>query len=75
MKKWVPMSEEQPHRRHNGPPPALLAWRRFVIETLICFELVAVIAVVGLGGSHDLFAGAAIATLVATILRIIWRGV
>ncbi|HEY4916776.1 MAG TPA: hypothetical protein VIH92_07685 [Solirubrobacteraceae bacterium] len=53
--------------------PALVAWRRFVLETLVCFELIAVIAVVGFGASHDLFAGAAIGALVATIMRIIWR--
>jgi hypothetical protein len=56
-----------------GPSPSLVAWRRFIIETLVCFELIAVIAVIGFGASHDLFAGAAIATLVAAILRILWH--
>ena len=58
---------------YEGPSPALVAWRRFVVETLICFELLAVIAVVGFGVSHDLFAGTAIGALVTAILRIIWR--
>ncbi|MGO9320665.1 MAG: hypothetical protein ACLQBY_07690 [Solirubrobacteraceae bacterium] len=58
---------------HEGPSPALVAWRRFIVETLVCFELIAVIAVVGFGASHDLFAGAATGALVAAILRIIWR--
>jgi hypothetical protein len=57
----------------SGPAPALIAWRRFIIETLVCFELIAVIAVIGFGASHDLFAGAAIGALVAAILRIVWR--
>jgi hypothetical protein len=57
----------------SGPAPALIAWRRFIIETLVCFELIAVIAVIGFGASHDLFAGAAIGALVTAILRIVWR--
>ncbi len=58
---------------NEGPSQALVAWRRFVIETMLCFELIAVIAVVGFGLSHDVFAGAAIAALVAAVLRILWR--
>ena len=58
---------------HGGPSKALLAWRRFIVETLLCFELVAVIAVVGFGAPHDVYAGAAIGALVAAILRILWR--
>lgn len=55
----------------GGPSAALVAWRRFVIETLVCFELVALIAVLGFGASHDLFGGALIGTLVVAILRIL----
>ncbi len=44
-----------------------------MIETMLCFELLAVIAVVGFGMSHDLFAGAAIAVLATGVLRILWR--
>lgn len=60
-------------QEHVGPSPALVAWRRFVIETLLCLEFAAVIAVVGFGASHSLFAGAGIASLGAVILRILWR--
>jgi hypothetical protein len=70
------MSEQSPRRptRIASPPsPALVAWRRFIIETLVCFELIAVIAVVGFGASHDFFAAAAIGALVTTIMRIVWR--
>jgi hypothetical protein len=56
---------------YDGPSDALYAWRRFVVETLLLFELLAVIGVVGLSGSSDLFAGAVIATLVAAVLRIL----
>jgi hypothetical protein len=66
-------ASDVPVRVDSGPSPALVAWRRFVIETLVMLELLAVIAVVGFGASHDLFAGAAIATLVTAILRILWR--
>lgn len=64
------MSASHPN---EGPSQALVAWRRFVIETMLCFELLAVIAVVGFGMSHDLFAGAAIAVLATGVLRILWR--
>jgi hypothetical protein len=57
----------------RGPSETLVAWRRFVVETLLCFELIAVIAVVGLGASHGLFAGAGLAALVAAVLRIVWH--
>jgi hypothetical protein len=69
------MSEQSPRssRIASGPSLGVVAWRRFIIETLVCFELLAVIAVVGFGASHDVFAGAAIAALVAAILRIIWH--
>lgn len=58
---------------NEGPSQALVAWRRFVIETMLCFELLAVIAFFGFELSGDVFAGAAIATLVAGILRIVWH--
>jgi hypothetical protein len=65
--------EPEPEPERRGPSLALIAWRRFLIETLVCFELIAVIAVVGFGATHSFFTGAAIAALVATILRIVWR--
>src|ERR1039458_5956334 len=34
---------------NEGPSQALVAWRRFLVETLLCAELLAVIAVVGFG--------------------------
>jgi hypothetical protein len=62
-----------PEPKRRGPSDALIAWRRFLVETLVCFKLIAVIAVEGFGASHDLFAGAAIGALVAVILRIVWH--
>lgn len=56
-----------------GPSTALVAWRRFLVETLLCVELVVVIPIVGLGTPHDLIAGLAVGSLVAAVLRIIWH--
>jgi glycerol uptake facilitator-like aquaporin len=64
------MSVSRPNR---GPSSALVEWRRFIVETLMCFELMAVIAVVGFGASHNLFAAAAVGALVTAVLRILWR--
>jgi hypothetical protein len=58
---------------YKGPTPGMVAWRRFLIETVVCVELIAVIAVVGIRASHELLAGVAIGGIVAIILRVIWR--
>jgi hypothetical protein len=64
-----------PQRReeHAGPSPGIIAWRRFLVETVLCIVLVIAIAVVVLGASHDIVASPVVAALVAAILRIVWR--
>lgn len=57
----------------GGPSPRDVAWRRFVIETLVCLVLLAALGVVWLRGHADLFAGSATVVLVGLILRIVWR--
>lgn len=57
--------------QRDGPSRRLLAWWRFIIEAVLLCELIAVIAVVGLGATHNVFAGAAVGGLVAAVLRIV----
>jgi len=58
----------------TGPSRALLEWRRFVVETLLCCELLALVAVVGLDASHGLAGGLLIGGLVTSVLRVARRG-
>lgn len=59
------------HRDRGGPSPGTIAWRRFVIETLLCLVLVAVIVAIALEARHDLLAGPAIVALAGAIVGIV----
>jgi hypothetical protein len=54
-----------------GPSPALLAWRRFLVETIVCLVLVAALVLIALEGRHDLLAGSTILALTGMIVRIV----
>jgi hypothetical protein len=51
----------------------MVAWRRFLIETLLCLVLVGAIAIVALRAGHAVLTGPTIAVLVAAILGILWK--
>jgi hypothetical protein len=51
----------------------MLAWRRFLVETVLCIVLIAVIVMIALRGSGNPLTGVGLAALVASITRIIWR--
>jgi hypothetical protein len=59
---------------HGGPSPSVIAWRRFVIETVLCLVLLGAIVVIALGARHILLAGPAIIALSGAILGILWHG-
>jgi hypothetical protein len=57
-----------------GPSPAVVAWWRFLIETLVCVVLVAAIVVIGLNAGQDLLAGPAVVALAGMIVGIVRYG-
>jgi di/tricarboxylate transporter len=50
-----------------------VAWRRFLLELVLCLVLTAMIVVVVLRARHEVLASPLIAAMVAAILRILWR--
>jgi hypothetical protein len=70
------MSEPQSSRRsqgQGGPSPGTVAWRRFVLETLLCVVLLTLIVLIGVRVPTKPLAGLAVAALVTWIVRILWR--
>jgi hypothetical protein len=57
----------------GGPSPRTIAWRRFVIETLLCVVLVAVIVAIALQARHDVLASPAIVALTGAVVAIVQR--
>jgi hypothetical protein len=51
----------------------MIAWRRFLLETVLCVVLIAAIVLVAFRASNNLLAGAAVGACVTAILRILWR--
>jgi hypothetical protein len=61
-----------PTDRHSeGPSPSLMAWRRFLIETLVCLVLVAAIITVVLDARHSFLTGATILPLAAFVVGVV----
>jgi hypothetical protein len=48
-----------------------VAWRRFVVESLVCLVLVAVIAVAGISRPGNVFIGTFVLSVVAAIIAIV----
>lgn len=66
------MSGHPSWEKRGGPSRRLIAWRQFIIETVVCVVLVGVIGVVALDARHDALAGAsviAVASLIVGIVR------
>ncbi len=61
------------HDDNGGPSRGTLAWRRFLLELLLCLVLTAMIVVVILRARHEVLTAPVIAAMVAAILRILWR--
>jgi hypothetical protein len=61
-------------QHHEGPSPRAEAWRRFLIETLLCFVLLGAIVAIALEAGHELLAGPAIGGLAAGIVAIVRHG-
>lgn len=61
------------HDDNGGPSPGTVAWRRFLLELVLCLVLTAMIVVVVLRARHEVLASPLIAAMVAAILRILWR--
>jgi hypothetical protein len=59
-------------RFQTGPSPALIAWRRFIFETVLCCVLVGLVVylIVERQGLH-VFLG--VGTCCSTMLAILWR--
>jgi hypothetical protein len=57
----------------GGPSKAALAWRRFVIELLVCVVLLLAIVAIALGASHEPLAAPAILALAGMILGVVRR--
>ncbi|HKH79089.1 MAG TPA: hypothetical protein VJ996_03660 [Solirubrobacteraceae bacterium] len=57
----------------EGPSRSIVAWRRFLIETLLCLVLIALIVVIGARATGDPFAGICVIALIAAVTRILWR--
>lgn len=58
---------------NRGPSRALIEWRRFILETLLCLELMGAIAAVGIGASDHLIGAVGSSALITAILRVLWR--
>jgi len=56
----------------TGPSPGLIAWRRFILETLLCCVLVGLIVylIVKHQGMYRLLG---VGTCCSTVLAILWR--
>jgi hypothetical protein len=67
-KRWVVETRQQ-----DGPSRRLVAWRRFVLETVLCVVLIGAVGVIGLHASNNALAGIALGGAVTAILRILWR--
>jgi hypothetical protein len=60
------------HQFRTGPSPALIAWRRFILETLLCCVLVGLVVYLIVEHQGVLrFLG--VGTCCSTVLAILWR--
>jgi glycerol uptake facilitator-like aquaporin len=57
----------------GGPSRAVLAWRRFVVELLVCAVLLLAIVAIALGASHEPLAAPAMLALASMILAVVRR--
>jgi glycerol uptake facilitator-like aquaporin len=57
----------------EGPSRSVVAWRGFLIETLLCLVLIAMIVVIAVHAPANPLAGVSVVALVAAITRILWR--
>jgi len=55
----------------GGPTPRAWAWRRFIIETLVCLVLLAAMVEMGRQARDNIFAGPAILALAGAIVAIV----
>jgi hypothetical protein len=70
MEASVPGISGSKEKLNEGPSDRAVAWR-FLIETLVCLVLVAMIVTSGLQARHNPLAGPAILALVAAIVGIL----
>jgi hypothetical protein len=59
-----------PQQKYRGPSRGIIAWRGFVVETVLCVVLIAEIV---LRGSHDVLAAPSLAVMIAAVVRIVRR--
>jgi undecaprenyl pyrophosphate phosphatase UppP len=67
------MSERPSWEKRGGPSQRLIAWRRFVIETVVCVVLIGVMGVVALDARHDALAGVSVIAVASVIVGITRR--
>jgi glycerol uptake facilitator-like aquaporin len=65
-------SAHQASGSSGGPSPELVAWRRFIVETVVCIVLVAVVTKIGLVAYDKPFTALTIGAIVAAIRSMIW---
>lgn len=58
-------------RRGRGPSRRLVAWRRFVVESLLCLVLIAMIAVAGTTRPGNVFIGTFVLSIAGAIIAIV----
>jgi hypothetical protein len=69
------MSPQSKLRRDpSGPSRGIIAWRRFVLETLLCIVLLLAILLLIVQKPHDILCGPAVVAFAGSILRILRNG-
>ncbi|HTA96846.1 MAG TPA: hypothetical protein VK730_04295 [Solirubrobacteraceae bacterium] len=58
-------------RKGRGPSRWLVAWRRFLVESLLCLVLVGVIVLAAVRGLGGVLIGPFVVTVAAAIVRIV----
>jgi hypothetical protein len=59
--------------RRDGPSQELIAWRRFLFETLRCIVLIGAIVMITVRASENMLTGVAIGGPATAVSRTLWR--
>ncbi len=62
-----------PERVCGGPSARVVAWRGFLVETILCVVLLAAIGAITLHADQNITAGAAIIAIAGTVITVVRR--